>query len=170
MSTTSSSRATVGQVFQYIQMLNPNRSTHSSIGTYTTNSDRLVAEGALAEVRNYLPEGSIAHQASTFSEKQLWAIAYKLVETDYAVMVAQTYARHAAEAQAKKAANAIKKVEAADKKAAKNATEIYKVDGRTFTAYEEVIAYCEAQGFRVTNTTSFEFKGKKTNIVNISRA
>lgn len=50
---------------------------------------------------------------------------------------------------------------------AKNATEIYKVDGRTYTSYEEVIAYCEAQGFRVTNTTSFEFKGKKTNIVNI---
>ena len=168
MSTTS--RATVGQVFQYIQMLNPNRSTHSSIGTYTTNSDRLVAEGALAEVRNYLPEGSIAHQNTFFTEKQLWAIAYKLVETDYAVMVAQTYARHAAEAQAKKAANAIKKVEQADKKAAKDAAEIYKVDGRTFTSYEEVIAYCESQGFRVTNTTSFEYKGKKTNIVTISRS
>lgn len=79
-------KATVKQIFNSIQDLNPNSSTVSSLGTFVTEQAREMAEMAQKEVLSNVSESSLAHKilmkSETFTEKQLWVIAYELLKND----------------------------------------------------------------------------------------
>lgn len=79
-------KATVKQIFNSIQGLNPNSSTVSSLGTFVTEQARNIAESFQREVLSNVSESSLAHKilmkSETFTEKQLWVIAYELLKND----------------------------------------------------------------------------------------
>ena len=101
-------KATVKQIFNSIQDLNPNSSTVSSLGTFVTEQARQMAEMAQKEVLSNVSESSLAHKilmkSETFTEKQLWVIAYELLKNDaYATKLGAEIAEREAKAEAKKA-------------------------------------------------------------------
>jgi hypothetical protein len=74
---------TVNQIFNYIAGMNPTTSTVSSLGTYTSELHQQVADSIVSEVVSSLPEESLAYKIAssvtpTFSDKQLWVIAFEL--------------------------------------------------------------------------------------------
>ncbi len=79
-------KATVKQIFNSIQDLNPNSSTVSSLGTFVTEQATQMAEMAQKEVLSNVSESSLAYKilmkSETFTEKQLWVIAYELLKND----------------------------------------------------------------------------------------
>lgn len=79
-------KATVKQIFNDIQNLNPTSNTVSSLGTFVTKQSRNIAEMAQKEVLSNVSENSLAYsilmKSETFTEKQLWAIAYELLSND----------------------------------------------------------------------------------------
>lgn len=79
-------KATVKQIFNDIQGLNPTTSTISSLGTFVTEQARQVSEMVCREVLSNVSESSLAHKILTgsenYTEKQLWVIAYELLKND----------------------------------------------------------------------------------------
>ena len=79
-------KATVKQIFNDIQNLNPTSNTVSSLGTFVTEQSRNIAESFQREVLSNVSESSLAHKilmkSETFTEKQLWVIAYELLKND----------------------------------------------------------------------------------------
>ncbi|MCL1867655.1 MAG: hypothetical protein FWF72_01720 [Paludibacter sp.] len=75
-------KATVKQIFNKIQGLNPTTSTVSSIGTFVTNQAQQVSDMILRETISFLPKKSLAYKIATsankFTDKQLWVIAFEL--------------------------------------------------------------------------------------------
>ena len=129
---------TAAQVFNYIQMLNPSSTTVSSMGTFVTNQARDLAYSVLNEVKQHLPEGTLAHKIANqssdfFTEKQLWVIAYELVKTDYAKEVSDFYARQAAKAAFAKECSRLKKAQ--NKEASAPALDIVKSAGKKLGDY-----------------------------------
>ena len=47
-------------------------------------------------------------------------------------------------------------------------TEIFKADGKTFHAYEEVERYARENGYRITNTQCIKVKGKRIHLIDLS--
>lgn len=107
--------ATVKQIFDYIQGMNPSTSTVSSIGTFVTELSQQVADNIVREVIENLPEGTLAYKIATsttgrFSEKQLWVIAYELEKNkEFSAKVANHYAELERKSNAKIAASKEKK-------------------------------------------------------------
>ena len=100
-------KATVKQIFSNIQGLNANSSTVSSLGTFVTEQATQMAEMAQKEVLNNVPESSLAHKilmkSETFTEKQLWTIAYELLKNDaYTTQLGAEIAVREAKVEAKK--------------------------------------------------------------------
>jgi hypothetical protein len=77
----------VKEVFNSINFINPTKNHVSSVGSYVSEARLDAIATKVSEIKSYLTEGSLAYNIltsqSTFSDKQLWVIAYALVKTDY---------------------------------------------------------------------------------------
>jgi hypothetical protein len=75
------------EVFNSINFINPTKNHVSSIGSYVSEARLDAIATKVSEIKSYLSEGSLAYNIltsqSTFTDKQLWVIAYALVKTDY---------------------------------------------------------------------------------------
>jgi hypothetical protein len=75
---------TVKQIFEYIKGMNPGTSTVSSMGTFVDSMHQQMADNTISEVTAALPKDTLAYKIATtaesFSEKQLWVIAYELMK------------------------------------------------------------------------------------------
>ena len=101
-------KATVKQIFSNIQDLNATSNTVSSLGTFVTEQATQMAEMAQKEVLSNVSESSLAHKilmkTETFTEKQLWTIAYELLKNDaYTTQLGAEIAVREAKVEAKKA-------------------------------------------------------------------
>jgi hypothetical protein len=77
----------VKEVFNSINFINPTKNHVSSVGSYVSQARLDAIATKVSEIKSYLTEGSLAYNIltsqSTFTDKQLWVIAYALVKTDY---------------------------------------------------------------------------------------
>jgi len=75
------------EVFNSINFINPTKNHVSSVGSYVSEARLDAIATKVNEIKSYLPEGSLAlnilTSQKTFTDKQLWVIAYALVKTDY---------------------------------------------------------------------------------------
>jgi hypothetical protein len=75
------------EVFNSINFINPTKNHVSSFGSYVSEARLDAIATKVSEIKSYLSEGSLAYKIltsqSTFTDKQLWVIAYALVKTDY---------------------------------------------------------------------------------------
>jgi hypothetical protein len=75
------------EVFNSINFINPTKNHVSSVGSYVSEARLDAIATKVKEIKSYLTEGSLAYNIltsqSTFTDKQLWVIAYALVKTDY---------------------------------------------------------------------------------------
>ena len=74
-------------IFNEIENLNPSTSIVSSLGSYVNPIEQQIADSKRAEILGFIPEGTLAHKILTsgtasFSEKQLWVIAYELLKNE----------------------------------------------------------------------------------------
>ena len=102
-------KASANQIFTYIQGMNATTSTISSMGSFVSENNRQVAASVVVDVVNHLAKGSLAHKIATstdrFTDKQLWVIAFELVNNEaYSEKVAEFYTRIERKANAKAAA------------------------------------------------------------------
>lgn len=90
-------------VFDYIQGINANSSTMSSIGTFVTAQAQQVADMNVRDIVSVLIENDkketlafkiLSSPSTFFSEKQIWVIAFELVKIDsFVVLVSDFYAK-----------------------------------------------------------------------------
>ena len=77
----------VKEVFNSINFINPTKNYVSSVGSYVSEATLDAIATKVSEIKSYLPEGSLAlnilTNQRTFTDKQLWVIAYALVKTSY---------------------------------------------------------------------------------------
>ena len=75
------------EVFNSINFINPTKNHVSSVGSYVSEATLDAIATKVSEIKSYLPEGSLAlnilTSQRTFTDKQLWVIAYALVKTSY---------------------------------------------------------------------------------------
>jgi hypothetical protein len=75
------------EVFNSINFINPTKNHVSSVGSYVSEARLDAIATKVSEIKSYLSEGSLAlnilTSQSTFTDKQLWVIAYALVKTSY---------------------------------------------------------------------------------------
>jgi hypothetical protein len=75
------------EVFNSINFINPIKNHVSSVGSYVSEARLDAIATKVSEIKSYLSEGSLAYKIltsqSTFTDKQLWVIAYALLKTDY---------------------------------------------------------------------------------------
>lgn len=75
------------EVFNSINFINTTKNHVSSVGSYVSEARLDAIATKVNEIKSYLPEGSLAlnilTSQSTFTDKQLWVIAYALVKTNY---------------------------------------------------------------------------------------
>ena len=75
------------EVFNSINFINPTKNHVSSVGSYVSEARLEAIATKVNEIKSYLPEGSLAlnilTSQRTFTDKQLWVIAYALVKTSY---------------------------------------------------------------------------------------
>ena len=131
-------KATVKQIFDYISGMNPNVSTISSMGSFVSSFNSQVADGIKNEVVSSLSEGTLAHKiattAETFTEKQLWVIAYELIKNEeFSQKVGEFYARINRKEIAK--AEASKQKLAANKANSQSVLDYIKESGRLLKDY-----------------------------------
>jgi len=83
----TSEPVSVKEVFNSINFINPTKNHVSSVGSYVSKSRLEAIATKVSEIKSYLTIGSLAYNIltsqSTFTDKQLWVIAYALVKTDY---------------------------------------------------------------------------------------
>ena len=99
---------TVKDIYNRIENLNPELTTISSLGSFISQSDRMVQESIYNEVLNNIPAASLAYKILTgsdkYSSKQLWAIAYELLKNDeYTSKLSKDIARKQGKAVQKEA-------------------------------------------------------------------
>lgn len=87
---------TAKTIFNYIQGINPSVSTISSMGSFVTELSQQVADKCLSEVISNLPVDSLAYKIATnnlgtFTEKQLWVIAFELDKNESFVKLATEF-------------------------------------------------------------------------------
>ena len=105
--------ATVKQIFNEIEDLNPQTSTISSLGSYVSQSAQMVSDSIYKEVLSFLPEDSLAYKILTsserYTEKQLWVISYELEKNaDFNKMVSERISSREAKTKAKLEASKLK--------------------------------------------------------------
>ena len=88
----------VKDIYNRIENLNPELTTISSLGSFVSDTDRMVQESIYNEVLNNIPADSLAYTILTendkYSRKQIWVIAYELLKNeDYVAQVAKEEAR-----------------------------------------------------------------------------
>ena len=75
------------EVFNSINFINPTKNHVSSFGSYISEARLDAIATKVNEIKSYLPEGSLAlnilTSQRTFTDKQLWVIAFALVNTNY---------------------------------------------------------------------------------------
>ena len=75
------------EVFNSINFINPTKNHVSSVGSYVSEARLDAIATKVSEIKFYLTEGSLAYDIltsqSTYTDKQLWVIAYALVKTNY---------------------------------------------------------------------------------------
>ena len=75
------------EVFNSINFINPTKNHVSSVGSYVSEARLDAIATKVNEIKSYLTEGSFAYNIltsqSTYTDKQLWVIAYALVKTSY---------------------------------------------------------------------------------------
>lgn len=83
----ASAPVSVKEVFNSIAFINPTKNHVSSVGSYVSEARLEAIATKVNEIKSYLPEGSLALNIlisqSTYTDKQLWVIAYALVKTNY---------------------------------------------------------------------------------------
>lgn len=83
----TSAPVSVKEIFNSINFINPTKNHVSSVGSYVSEARLDAIATKVSEIKSYLSEGSLAYNIltsqSTFTDKQLWVIAYALVKTDY---------------------------------------------------------------------------------------
>jgi len=131
-------KATVKQIFNDIQSLNPASSTISSLGTFVTEQSRQVSEMVYREVLSNISEDSLAYKvltgSTTYSEKQLWVIAYELLKNDtYATKLGAEIAEREAKENAK--IQASKDKLASNKASTQNVLDYVKSNGKLLKDY-----------------------------------
>lgn len=131
-------KATVKQIFNDIQGLNPTTSTISSLGTFVTEQSRQVSDMVYREVLSNVSESSLAYKILTgsenYTEKQLWVIAYELLKNDaYATKLGAEIAEREARENAK--IQASKDKLANNKATTQNVLDFVKSNGRLLKDY-----------------------------------
>ena len=131
-------KTTVKQIFDYISGMNPTVSNVSSLGSFVSSFNCQVADGIKDEVVSSLSEGTLAHKivttAKTFTEKQLWVIAYELIKNEaFSQKVGEFYARINRKEIAK--AEASKQKLAANKANSQSVLDYIKESGRLLKDY-----------------------------------
>jgi hypothetical protein len=83
----TSAPVSVKEIFNSINFINPTKNHVSSVGSYVSEARLDAIATKVSEIKSYLTEESLAYNIltsqSTFTDKQLWVIAYALVKTDY---------------------------------------------------------------------------------------
>jgi hypothetical protein len=83
----TSEPVSVKEVFNSINFINPTKNHVSSVGSYVSEARLDAIATKVSEIKSYLTQESLAYNIltsqSTFTDKQLWVIAYALVKTDY---------------------------------------------------------------------------------------
>lgn len=149
---------TVKDIFNYVRIINPAQHSSSSFGSYSTAMDNQIADGAIKEISDYLPEGTLARQIlmetrGRYTDKQLWVISYELLKSEsfVAFMEARKAEREEEEAyeKAKRAIKARKRKEKKER-AEKVAEEI-----ESYMSAEEIaeLGAGEVVAVRLTNGT-----------------
>jgi hypothetical protein len=135
---------TAAQIFNYIQTINVKSFEVSSLGSVITPEARKKANFYRNELEKAISKDSIAYKilstdTDTFSEKQLWVIAFEAAKcAEFVKMVSDFYFDLNGRVEAEKAA---KKVKKASKKA--NAVKVI----------SNFAAKCEIQGRKVAHAT-----------------
>ena len=81
-------------IYNRIEGLNPNLTTISSLGSFVSQSQRMVQQYTYNEVIKNIPADSLAYtiltSSDSYSSKQIWVIAYELMKNEaYVAMVAE---------------------------------------------------------------------------------
>ena len=87
-------------IYNRIEGLNPSLTTISSLGSFVSQSQRMVQQSIYNEVIKNIPVDSLAYtiltSSDSYSSKQIWVIAYELMKNEeYVAMVAQEINRAA---------------------------------------------------------------------------
>ncbi|NLO70213.1 MAG: hypothetical protein GX102_04575, partial [Porphyromonadaceae bacterium] len=94
-----------------ISMLNPDKTTISSLGSFVSQSSQMVSDAVHKEVLAHVPDGSLAQKIlmgtqKTYSDRQLWAISYELQKNKkYTQKLGKELAARKAKAELKKQAS-----------------------------------------------------------------
>jgi len=129
---------TLSNIKSYIEGLNPQASTISSMGTFVNNLNEQVAQDVRNEIVKEVNPESLAAKilatADRFSEKQLWVIAYELVKNaEFVEKVNGINARREALESQKQQASKDKKN--ANKAATQNVLDYIKSEGKKLGDY-----------------------------------
>lgn len=130
------------QIFNYIKGLNAPQIVISSLGSYTSDINRQVSDNLRGQIMQYLPETSLAYKicmtANTFSEKQLWVIAFELIKNaDFCEVVAEFYAEINQKETIKKAQSDAKL--AANKANSQSVLDVVKSNGKKLGDFYEFV-------------------------------
>lgn len=96
--------ATLKEIFQDVSMMNPTVNYMSSNGEYVDSNAQQLADYVIREIVGYLPEDSLAmtiirSTRGRFTEKQLWVVAYELLDKTNAEIAAKENAKREASRQ-----------------------------------------------------------------------
>ena len=113
-------------VFNYIKDLNPGKTIVSSIGSFISDSDKMVSSYIYEEIINYLPVSSLAFKIlksnqTVYTTKQLWVIAFELYKSSDFILKLEREKKEFEnnENQKKEFKTAKNKIKAEEKKALK---------------------------------------------------
>ena len=133
---------TINNIKSYIEGLNPQSSTMSSLGSFISEQSRNTADFVRRELIQIVSKESLAYKilisADHSSEKQLWVIAYELVKNENFVI--RINAIHEKEAQ-KIAASKAKLAD--NKDASKEVLSFVKESGLKLGDYYKFVKTCK---------------------------
>ncbi len=134
--------ATTKQIFNEIDGLNPQTSTISSLGSYVSQSSKMVSDSIYKEVLGFLPKDSLAYKILTsserYTEKQLWVISYELERNaEFNKMVSERISIREAKSNAKLAASKSKLQ--ANKAASQSILDYIKANGKKLADYYKFV-------------------------------
>lgn len=87
-------------IYNRIEGLNPSLTTISSLGSFVSQSQRMIQQSIYNEVIKNIPADSLAYtiltSSDSYSSKQIWVIAYELMKNEaYVAMVSEEINRAA---------------------------------------------------------------------------
>ena len=125
-------------IFNEISGLNPTLSHSSSLGSYVSDSEKMVSDYIFKKVIKIVPENSLAYKILTstdhFSEKQLWVITFELSKNEkYSNEIMEEYNERISKSNTRKDFEKSKKQE--NKENSKNILEEVKKNGKKLSEY-----------------------------------